>query len=156
LSLLPLASGCAVDGFGAVAARATAADEAVVIDIYTIGAQLRTRPDDAGLGVGWARRSYVFDAAEARGVAPGWHYFSAPLPRWRAAATYGTQLGLDLDRDVDRVGITLGLRSRAAIAPVPSDQAAVVELDFRPSAPERTRLRSCFGEEECADYFLQR
>jgi hypothetical protein len=156
LLLLPVLSGCAVNGSGTVAAHATTADESVVVDLYALGAQLRTRGDDPGLGIGLARRSYVFAAGGAPELTPGWHYVHVPLPERSALAIYHAQLGLDIYREPDRIGATLGLRSGMRIAPISADQTAVIELDYEPGAPERTRVRSCLGEAQCADYFSRR
>lgn len=152
--LLPwLCGACAVDGLGTTAALSTLADGAVVIDVYAVGAHVRTRSDDLGFGLGVGRRTYIFAASKAEELKPGWSFFWAPLPRREAVALYRSQLGLDIYREADRVGLTLGLRSGAAIAWVPSGQTAIIELDYEPAAPTQTRLRTCWGESECGEYF---
>jgi hypothetical protein len=151
-----LLAGCAVNGTGATAMHVTPADGAIVADLYTLGLQLRTRDDDEGLAFGLGRRAYVFDAVDAGEMAPGWHFFHAGLPPQNAVAVYRSNFGLNIYREVDRVGVTLGLRSGATLAAIPSDQTAVIDIDFEPNAPELTRLRYCFGEAACDSFFSDR
>jgi hypothetical protein len=112
--------------------------------------------DDEGLAFGLGRRAYVFDAVDAGEMAPGWHFFHAGLPPQNAVAVYRSNFGLNIYREVDRVGVTLGLRSGATLAAIPSDQTAVIDIDFEPNAPELTRLRYCFGEAACDSFFSDR
>lgn len=156
--LLPLAAvlfavaGCAVDGTGALAARVTHAHEAVVVDIYTLGAQLRTRSDDRGLSIGVARRSYVFPSDDSEGPSRGWHLFHVPLPEEESVAQHHTTLGLDLRGGPVDVGATLGLRSTTILLRQKLDRPTIVAIDYEVGAPERTRLQRCLGELACAKY----
>src|ERR1700756_4407346 len=90
------ASSCSVDSYGLVAANVSAADGAVIVDVYSIGANLRTRADDPGISLGAAKRSYVFPAAAGGNLAPGWHYLWASLPERNSVAQDTQSVGLDL------------------------------------------------------------
>jgi hypothetical protein len=72
--------GGAIDTLGPLGSRVTHTESAIVVDLYTLGAHLRTRADDRGLTIGIARRSYDFTAEGAGVLAPGWHLLRAPLP----------------------------------------------------------------------------
>lgn len=63
--------GCAVDTPGTLVSRATRADSAVVVDLYTLGVHLRTRSEDRGLTNGLGRRSYVVAVEDAGNVFAG-------------------------------------------------------------------------------------
>jgi len=145
-----LLGGCAVDTVGILASRVTPADSAVVIDLYTVGAHLRTRPGDRGLTMGLARRSYVFAAEDAGNFSPGWHLVWAPMPPVVAVAQHVASLGLEARAGPVDYGLTLGLRVATVIAQVPRGADMALALDYTPSHPERTRLRVCREFETCA------
>ena len=71
---------------GAVAGKVTVADGAWVSDMYSAGAHLRTRPDDAGLKV------------EGEVPRAGWYFFRVPLADRPAVAihteSYGTETNI--------------------------------------------------------------
>lgn len=89
--LLP---GCAIDTLGMLASRVTQAESAVVVDLYTRGAHLRTRADDRGLTMGIVRRSYVFTAESAGALAASRDLLHAPLQPAGAMAQHVASLGV--------------------------------------------------------------
>jgi hypothetical protein len=142
--------GCAVDTMGALASQITPAGSAVVIDLYTVGAHLRTRAEDRGLTIGLARRSYIFAVEDAGNVSPGWHLLWTPLPTGAAVAQHVASLGLEARAGPVDYGLTLGLRVATVIARVPRDTDMALTLDYTPSHPERTLLQVCRESERCA------
>lgn len=143
------ASGCSIDSYGLVAANVTRADGALVVDVYSLGANLRTHADDPGLTLGAAKRSYVFPLAAGAGLAPGWHYLWATLPERPAVAQNMQSLGLDLRSGAAGVGVTLGYGETAILAQADDAASFVLQLTYRPAAPGLTRLRYCDGETPC-------
>ena len=121
-----------------------------MIDLYTLGAHLRTRAEDRGLTIGLARRSYVFAAEDAGNVSPGWHFVRAPLPRVAAVAQHVVSLGFEARAGPVDYGLTLGLRVATVIARVPRGTDIALTLDYTPAHPERTRLKICREIDTCA------
>jgi hypothetical protein len=149
-AVLGLLSGCAIDTVGTLAARVTHADAAVVVDVYTVGAHLRTRAEDRGMTIGLGRRSYVFAAADADDVPEGWHLLAVPLPVAGSVAQHLGSLGLEARVGPVDYGVTLGLRVVTLIARIPQDASMTLALDYAPAHPERTRLQLCREPELCA------
>jgi hypothetical protein len=89
-----LLAGCAIDTLGTLGSRVTHAESAVVVDLYTLGAHLRTRADDRGLTIGLARRSYVFTAERAGDLPSGWHLLRTRLPPVPPIAQHAASLGV--------------------------------------------------------------
>jgi hypothetical protein len=144
--LLP---GCAIDTLGTLGSRVTHAESAVVVDLYTVGAHLRTRADDRGLTIGLARRSYVFAVEDAGNVSPGWHLVWAPLPASAAVAQHVASLGLEARAGPVDYGLTLGLRAATVIARVPRGTDMALALVYTPAHPELTRLQVCREFDKC-------
>jgi hypothetical protein len=92
--LLLIASGCTIENYGATAARVSKSETAIVYDVYALGGQVRTRTDDAGLSLGYTKRSYVFAVPSEGGPSEGWHYFHVPLPDRPALALHLVTVGL--------------------------------------------------------------
>jgi hypothetical protein len=144
-----LLAGCAIDTLGTLGSRVTHAESAVVVDLYTLGAHLRTRADDRGLTIGLARRSYVFTAESAGVLAPGWHLLRVPLPPAAAVAQHVASLGLEARAGPVDYGLMLGLRVATVLARAPAGTDVTLALDYTPANPELTRLQVCKEFDEC-------
>ena len=90
------ASACSVDGVGMLMADAFDAGDATIVRLRAMGAQLRTRADDAGVTIGLTERLYVFDH-ERRDDLPdvGRHYWSVRLPDRPSLALATQSLGAE-------------------------------------------------------------
>ena len=89
-------AGCAPGIAGLVAGDVLDADGARVIVVRGYGLQLRGEPSDAGLTVGYARRTYVYPDTTPELPEPGRYYFWVPQPETSPVAWDGTAIGLDL------------------------------------------------------------
>jgi hypothetical protein len=116
------------------------------------GVQLRGAPSDAGLTLGYARRTYVYPGTTPDLPDTGRYYFWVPQPATAPVAWYGRAIGLDLRTATGNLGITLGFRGTAVLAQVPEDETVYYRLRFVPDDPGSTRLRFCRGEDECASF----
>jgi len=134
---------CTIDNVGLLAAYQTHADGAVVIDVYSVGGDLRTSGGDAGLSAGAVRRSYVFSSDGVPPADDGWHFLTYPLPPSDPVALNATVIGLDVRAAAPEPGITLGYRATTVLARVAADQSVTQELAYWPDDPKRTRLRIC-------------
>jgi hypothetical protein len=147
-------AGCAPGAAGLVSGEVVEADGARVIVVRGYGLQLRAEPSDAGLTLGYARRTYVYPD-----TTPGFperesYWFWVPQPASPPVAWAGEAIGLDLRAAPSIWGITLGFRGAAVLAQLPAGETVYRRLHFAPDDPASTRLRYCRGETECARFDL--
>ena len=142
--------GCAPGVAGLVSGDVLDADGAKVIVVRGYGVQLRGAASDAGLTLGYARRTYVYPNTIAELPEPGRYYFWVPQPSAPPVAWEGQAIGLDLRASSSSVGLTLGLRATAVLVQVPVGETVAYQLRFMPDEPALTRLRYCRGEDACA------
>src|SRR6185437_8668676 len=133
------ATGCAYNNVGFVAANVTETADAVVVDTYSIGAYLRTRPDDPGVSVGYSRHSYLFTRDELPDAAPGWHYWSIPLGA-TAHVIDSRVAGLDVRATQRETSVAFGYAATTVMAQIPKDDSVIMAVDYSPDRPELTRL----------------
>lgn len=134
---------CSVDGYGLSATRVSQGDGALVVEVYSLGANLRLQSGDQGFGLGASRRSYVFPAAQAAKLAPGWHYFLIDLPALPPVAMRGTSYGLDLQAGPAQTGLSLGFSETILASQPPAEASLLMQLSFHPDLPAQTRLSYC-------------
>ena len=138
-----------MDNVGLLAAYQTHADGAVVIDVYSVGADLRTGGGEAGLSAGAIRRSYVFPSEDVPSAEDGWHFLTYPRPATDPVAVNATVIGLDVRATTPEPSITLGYRATTVLVRVAADQSVTRELAYWPDDPKRTRLRICKEPTPC-------
>jgi hypothetical protein len=143
---------CAPGTAGLVSGDVLEADGARVIVVCGYGVQLRGAPSDAGLTLGYARRTYVYPCATPNLPDPGRYYFWVPQPATAPVAWDGRAIGVDLRMAASNLGITFGFRATAVFAQVPEHETVYYKLRFVPDDPAATLLRLCRGEDECMDF----
>ena len=145
------ANGCAVDNYGAVLGRITYADGAVVADIHSLGAHLKTYSGDPGVVLGYSRASYVFaDEVDQPRIAEGWQLFAVSLPRAEPLVVHVKSAGLSAHQVQSGTGMTLGYRVSTLLANMPAGANVVMKVRYAPDQPSRTQLRSCRENSKCA------
>jgi hypothetical protein len=143
-------AGCAPGSAGLVSGEVLDADGARVIVVRGYGLLVRGEPTDAGLTLGYARRTYVYQES-ATGIPEAASYvFWVPQPQIPPVAWAGEAIGLDLRASTSSWGITLGYRGTAVFAQVPAGDTVRRRLRFMPDDPASTQMRYCRGEDECA------
>ncbi len=147
------ASACAVDDMGFIAAEFTEGEGALVVDVYSLGGQLRTRSDDAGFTLGVQRRSYVFPRDAKDSPDPGWQFFWLSLPETEVVAIDTRILGLEVWTTSSEASLALGFKASTILARVPRDRSVAMMLAYTPDQPSQTRLKYCEEERECWDEF---
>ena len=145
-------AGCAPGAAGLVRGDVVEADGARVIVVRGYGLQLRAEPSDAGLTLGYARRTYVYPEATPGFPGPGPFWFWVPQPDTPPVLWAGEAYGLDLRTAPSSWGLTLGFRGAAVLAQVPAGETVYRRLRFMPDDPASTLLRYCRGEAECATF----
>jgi len=145
-------AGCAPGAAGLVRGDVVEADGARVIVVRGYGLQLRAEPSDAGLTLGYARRTYVYPDSTPGFPGPGPYWFWVPQPDTPPVAWAGEALGLDVRTSASSWGVTLGFRGAAVLAQVPAGETVYRRLRFAPDDPGSTWLRSCRGEAACASF----
>lgn len=134
-------SACAFDDTGVLAAHVTQGDGATVFDIFSVGAYLRTRSDDAGIFIGVARNSYVFDQRKVGDVGAGWYVGLVPLPASPAVGIDSRRMGFGLAIGNPMAGLTIGYAAQTVLARVPATSTLAFRLSYSPEHPETTYLR---------------
>lgn len=145
-------AGCAPGAAGLVRGDVVEADGARVIVVRGYGLQLRAEPSDAGLTLGYARRTYVYPDTTPGFPEPRTYWFWVPQPDTPPVLWAGEAYGLDLRAAPSSWGITLGFRGAAVLAQVPAGETVYRRLRFQPDDPAATLLRYCRGEAECARF----
>jgi hypothetical protein len=143
---------CAPGSAGLVSGDVLEADGARVIVVRGYGLQLRGAPMDAGLTVGYARRTYVYPNTTPELPSPGRYYFWVPQPATAPVAWDSRAIGLDLRVTSPAVGVTLGFWGSSVLARVPAGETVFYRLRFLPDEPASTRLRYCEGDDACSNF----
>lgn len=136
-------SGCAFDNVGFLAGKVTPASDAVVIDVYQLGVHLRTRPEDAGVSLGVAQRTYIYSVDQARSLRAGWHYFIVPMPDERAQILDTRNIGVEIRATAPESSVTIGYRQTTILANVPSDASIILRAVYDSRDRSRIRLNYC-------------
>ena len=142
-------SGCSIDGYGLIAASVVQADGAYVVQTYSLGANVRTRADDAGASLGASKRSYVFPLASSEKLAAGWHWLWISLPSRSSLIQRAETIGVDLRSMFPGPSVDVGYSETTILARVDNDLSATMRLTYRSGAPELTRLQYCEGPKPC-------
>lgn len=143
-------AGCAPGSAGLVSGEVLKTDGARVIVVRGYGVELRGAPTDAGLTLGYARRTYVYPETAPDLPDPGRYYFWVPQPATAPVAWDGKAIGLDLRAAGSTLGMTLGFRGISVLARIPAGETVVYRLRLIPDDPASTRLRYCEGENTCS------
>jgi hypothetical protein len=146
--------GCAPGAAGLVSGDVLEADGARVIVVRGYGFQLRGEPSDAGLTLGYARRTYVYPENTPGFPEEESYWFWVPQPETPPVVWAGETIGLDLRAGTSSWGITLGFRGTSVFAQVPAGETVRRRLRFAPDDPGSTQMRYCRGEDECASLDL--
>jgi hypothetical protein len=142
------ASGCSVGNYGVIAARVVNADGALVVDVYSVGVNLRTRVDDPGITVGASRRSYIF-APDRADLDEGWHYLRVSMPDRPSVAQETESIGFDVRSGSPGLSFDLGYSETAVLARADRGSSLTMQIDYQPAQPSLTRLRYCEGNDRC-------
>jgi hypothetical protein len=142
IMLAMIVSGCSVNGVGLSTSEVIRANGAVVILTTTFGAAFRTRPDDAGLAIGYTKTLAVAPDSPAA-PRPGDYLFGVSAADLPLAAVIRRVVNAEM------VGATLGFSEDATFARVPSDTSMVRHLVLLPDYPAGIELRFCQEPAQC-------
>ncbi len=131
-----------------MAVKVTHAERAYVVDSFPVGLQLRTRGDDTGLTLGGSKRRYIFDPNVSEKLHPGWHLFFTNLPGEHAVAVHAQSVGIEFGFDGNAINGTIGFLDRAGIR-AKDTESVVLNLDYEPARPEKTKAGICGRERKC-------
>jgi hypothetical protein len=138
--ILGLMSGCAVNNFGSLAGSVRLVQGGWVMDIYTLGLHLRpVLTDDAGVTLGFSRRSSVFANDEVASPRTGWYVFRIPAVPGERALIYDVEtLGVDVHFGRPEPGVTVGLQRVTTSRRQPIEGSHFHHVVYFPGLPERT------------------
>jgi hypothetical protein len=132
--------GCSVDGVGLARADVVQADGARVIRTQAYGIALRTKPDDAGIAIGYTSTLRVTpDGPQA--PPSGSYLFGIATSDLPTVAEVRRVAGLDLDANRRSVGLMLGFSEDATFAAIDPDETVVRHLVLMPDDPASIELR---------------
>jgi hypothetical protein len=137
-------SACAGDSAGLIVADIHPAAEATIVRTRAFGGLLWSRPNDAGLGVGFKERIYVFEnKAFTEAPVPGRAYFVTSLPKSAPLFLMDTIYGAEFTINSLGLGWTLGARQVAFTTPVRPDASLVrnIAVDLADLARSSVTIR---------------
>ncbi len=138
-------SACAIGSVGTLAAKVERSGDVSVMDLYSAGLHLRTRPDDLGAHLGYSHRTYVFVSDDT--LNPGWYFLRVPSPHRDAVAQDLMTAGIEYSVVAPLAGVTLGYSHSSLHARVPADESVYIE--YAGIDTHVVRMRSCRKEEPC-------
>src|SRR5271165_1068270 len=148
ITLGMIVSGCSVNGVGFSTSEVVRANGAVVILTTTFGGALRTRPDDAGLAIGYTKTLAVAPDSSAA-PRPGDYLFGVSAADLPLVAVIRRVIGIDFGLNSEMVGATLGFSEDATFARVSPDTSMLRHLVLLPDDPAGIELRFCQKPAPC-------
>ena len=138
-------SACAIGNVGTLAAKVERNGEVTILDLYSAGLHLRTRPDDLGAHFGYSRRTYVFVSDDT--VDPGWYFLQVPSLHCDAVAQDLMTVGIEFSAVAPLSGVTLGYSHSRLHARVPVHESIYIE--YAGTDTRVVRLEYCKEEDAC-------
>jgi hypothetical protein len=130
---------CTYDHIGTLAGRYTVCDDAVLLDVYAIGIDLRPQPTLLGLSLGYCHVSYIFDPTTIGSeIHPGsWIFCRIPHPHAVPIANCAMNIGLDMEANPAVAGFQVGFDS-TFFSTISLNKDSITYLRFNPRAPRHT------------------
>jgi hypothetical protein len=147
-TIITLLGGCSTTS-GLLIADVHRTSGAWVVAIEGVGAAFRSVASDAGLTLGYDRRTYVYPERIGDPPRQGRHYFFLQLPKSLPVMIDTRAIGLDVRASSVEVGVTLGYRAAAMLVPVPITQSLYMRLKFSSADIKATELIYCPEENPC-------
>lgn len=135
-------TGCATGHLGTVAGRYSLSKDALVLDTYAFGIEVRPRAETRGGMFGYGHTVYVFDRRAVPELPPTgrWQCFRITMPKVAPLFVATSRVGLDLGANRDLAGLSLGYSSMAA-ARLSVRDSQRLELHYDPRHPDQTVAR---------------
>ncbi len=133
-------NGCAMNGFGLVAAKISDGDGAVNYTLYAPGVHLRTNGSDAGASLGYSRRTCIAEPS-AKLPGQGWYYFILPDYPEKCYATDRLTVGGEVRLTPPDISLAIGIRMTTQLAGVNLSDAADYEVSYNTADPHSAFLR---------------
>lgn len=151
------ASGCAIGNYGSLLTRYTYTDTATVMDVYSLGLQVRDFQPDRGTTFGYRRSSYIFPRQNTQSTARQpdcwlgfswgtsesqetnkWCLFQSPPVQEEMLTRISTTAGVEIQYNGGFNRLSLGYLDQAlTIGPQPGE-SMVYKLDYTRNDPEKT------------------
>lgn len=148
VALASLVTGCTCGGVGTLVARRTLTPSAEVVEVYTVGLQLRSTAFDGGATAGWRRAIYFYPRAVAEGAErkleepqPSWNWFKVSLPSSCPAVRGNTSVGIELQATKEIQRLALGYQDQLLTVGPRPDQSQTFSFFYVRTNPALTRLQ---------------
>ncbi len=131
---------CSLNNYGTLVGRYTYTPTAVVVDVYSLGAQIRTDSIDKGFSLGARNATYLFPKpeGETRSGEQEWKLFRAPLPKGEVGAIKRANLGIEAETLDVFNKFNLGYSDNFIVVGPSFEESRVVHLDYIPDDPSKT------------------
>lgn len=154
-------SGCTIGNYGSLLTRYTHTDTATVMDIYSLGAQVRTFKPDRGATLGYRRATYIFvkenrgehkqnnscflsipweienDKAHPR---TEWCLFQSPLLKAEMLTRASTSTGIEVQSTPEIKRLNVGYLDQAITVGPELGESMIYKLDYKRNEPEKTKV----------------
>ena len=136
LLILSLSSACTMGHIGSVAGRFTPCENALLMDVYAFGLDVRPQLETLGATLGYCHFVYILDTTSIylKRKAGSWIYFNLPDVSSDAIGRSITCVGLDMEANPEMVGAQIGFVS-TFVTKVPLKKSAITYLRFNPRVP---------------------
>jgi hypothetical protein len=154
-----LGSGCTFGNYGSLVTRYTQTETATIMDVYSVGLQMRTDQLDRGATLGYRRASYIYirdsniDSSKdkncwlsfnSEGVEPStkteWCLFQSPTLDAEMRTRASTSAGIELQYTKELQRVNMGYLDQAITVGPKPNESIVYKLDYIRNEPEKTKL----------------
>ncbi len=142
LAINLLLAGCTVGNHGTLIAKYTTTDTVTVLDVYSVGFQVRPTGVDLGATLGYRHATYVFsntDTLDPTGLSD-WHWFNSPWPSGELVMRGNSSLGVEMQATEQIGRLTVGyINQLITVGPAPGE-SKIVRLYYNRKRPKETYL----------------
>lgn len=158
-----LGSGCAIGDYGSLVSRYTHTKTATVMDVYSLGLQMRTFQHDRGATLGYRRSSYIFiqdnssakanvqncwmafswpgDAEnDASDIKTEWCLFQSPTLDTEILTRASTSAGIELQYTKELKRLNMGYLDQTITVGPKTNESIVYKLDYTRNEPKKTKV----------------
>lgn len=125
-------SGCTWGNYGTLATKTTYTETAMIVDVYSVGMQVRPQSMDGGASLGNRHAVYIYPCPKGNQnhTDSGWSFFKVTLPEKDPVARVNSTYGLDFEAAPDLTRFSLGYSDQIITNGPKPGESRIVKLDF--------------------------
>ncbi len=136
--------GCAVGNYGTLLSRKTFTDTATVVEVYSLGLQLRPEAFDRGASFGVRHAAYIFPCTQGKGGAnegEGWEWFRFKWPEAEDLVTRtNSTWGLEAQTMPEMNRLAAGYQDQVVTVDRHPEESKLVRISYNRSDPKSASL----------------